>query len=331
MSKFHQTGEVTFVNPGTDYFNKFGGEANPEFIDKTHSRESYDLVHIHFSFDRLSIFELKNLLDYFEDINKPVVWTCHSRESQRERNIGKGELQMMLYDRSKTIITLTHGCKSWIKDTYGNDKNIEVIPLGCMLNPDTLSLYKRNLDLKKKTNFVYLVGEIRQNKEINLSIKGFIESPELSDCVLTVITKPQSISKDKLNNRTENFWNIIRLSSRIKLISLPEISNEVLAEVFCESHVCMLPYLWGTHSGQVELSRDCGCYPVISDVGFYKEQSDQIVEFNYNDNLSIFTNNFIKALIKAKEMPLLVPNPELRKIEFSSILQKHINTYRSIL
>ena len=107
--------------------------------------------------------------------------------------------------------------------------------------------------------------------------------------------------------------------------------DEALAGVFCESHVCMLPYLWGTHSGQVELSRDCGCYPVISNVGFYREQSDQVVEFNYNDDISVFVRNFVTALTKARSMSLLVPNPGLRKYEFKAILQQHLGVYRGVL
>ena len=334
MAKFHKSSEIVFVNPETDYFNKFGGETSVEFINKTHPHNSYDLVHIHFSFDRISIFELENLLNYFDGIKKPVIWTCHGRESQREKNIGKGELQKMLWSRAKAIITPTQSCRDWLVNSYGTDKSINVIPLGYILDPDSLHLYKDILAAKKNTNFVYLVGEIRQNKEIYFSIDGFLKSPELSDCTLTIITRPQFIEDgvtSKLDGKRKSIMTTILSSSRIKLITASEISNEALAGVFCESHVCMLPYLWGTHSGQVELSRDCGCYPVISNVGFYREQSDQVVEFNYNDDISVFVRNFVTALTKARSMSLLVPNPGLRKYEFKAILQQHLMVYKGVL
>ena len=322
-SKFHGSGEILFANPETDYFNKIGGEATPEFISTKHPKDSYDLVHIHFSFDKLSVSELTKLLDYFDYIEKPIIWTCHSRESQREKNVEGGKLQGLLYARSKKIITLTEGCKSWIKNTYGASKDIEVVPLGYMLDPDALPKYKQNLSLKNKTNFVYLLGESRKNKESYFSIKDFLDSPELSGSNLTIILKPRFASDSTLN--------LTRSSSRIRLISMDEIPNKILAKTFCESHVCMLPYLWGTHSGQVELCKDCGCYPVISNVGFYREQSEQVFEFDYDENMSDFTKNFIKALVKATKMPLLTPNPEQRKTEFISILQRHNDLYRSAL
>jgi len=334
MAKFHKSGEIFFVNPETDYFNKFGGDASVEFINKTHPHNSYDLVHIHFSFDKLSVFELENLLNYFDNIKKPVVWTCHSRESQREKDIGNGELQKMLWSRAKAIITPTQSCKDWLVSSYGTDKSIDVIPLGYIVDPNTLYLYRNELNKKEKTNFVYLIGDMRQNKEIYFSIDSFLKSLELSDCILMVIARPRFISKeniDSLDEERKRIMNNILSSPRIKLNIELEISNEALVEIFCKSHVCMLPYLWGTHSGQVELSKDCGCYPVISNVGFYEEQSDQVIEFCYNDNLSVFVDNFVQALKKAKEMPLLAPNSELRKYEFKAILQQHLGVYRGVL
>lgn len=89
MSKFHNSSEINFVNPNTDYFNKIGGEATRGYIEKNHNKSTYDVVHIHFSFDKLTFDELKDLLNYFKSIKKPIIWTCHSRESQREKILKK--------------------------------------------------------------------------------------------------------------------------------------------------------------------------------------------------------------------------------------------------
>ncbi len=327
MSKFDKNNQIKFVNPNTDYFNKIGGTATPKFINKKHPPDTYDLVHIHFSFDKLSIAELKSLLDYFKHVNKPIIWTCHNRESTRRKNIGRGKLQKLLFDRSDALITLTNGCKKWMLKKFGNKKKISVIPLGYMASPKDVSLCKKYLDKKRKGNFVYLVGEPRENKEIIFSIEKFLKCPELFKCSLTVITKPVL----KTNKRIDKFLKLIHSSDRIKVISLPDISNELINKVFGSSHVCVLPYLWGTHSGQVELSLDCGCHPVVSNVGFYKEQSKKIVEFKYNDDLEKFSSNFIRASIKAYKMPFMKPGGLSRKIELEKIIKKHIEVYESIL
>jgi len=330
-SKFQKSGEIVFVNPETDYFNRIGGNPTPEFIQNRHQPDSYDLVHIHFSFDKLTVLELKSLLDYFKMIGKPIVWTCHSRESLREKGLGNGEFQKMLHLYSNVLITPTHGCKNWIINTYGNNKHIEVIPLGYMANPDAVLSSHMALNLKKKSNFIYLVGDMRQNKEINHSVERFLKCPQLSDCTLTIITKPLIENSINRDGRTARFFKAIHSSRRINLISQPEISNDYLTEIFCEQHVCMLPYLWGTHSGQVELAKDCGCYSVISNVGFYKEQDDEVISFDYDNDISIFTDNLIKSLIQAKSLPLLSPQPNNRKLEMNSIMKKHIDLYRKIL
>lgn len=327
MSKFDNNNHIKFVNPNTDYFNKIGGAATPEFIDKNHPPNTYDIVHIHFSFDKLSIVELKLLLDYFKYINKPIIWTCHNRESTRKKNIGGGKLQKLLFDRSDALITLTNGCKKWMLKRFGNKKEISVIPLGYMASPKEINACKKYLDKKRKENFVYLIGEPRENKEIILSIEKFLRCRELFKCSLTVITKPVS----KTDARINKFLKLIYSSDRIKVISLPNISNELINKVFCSSHICILPYLWGTHSGQVELSIDCGCRPVISNVGFYKEQSKRIVEFKYDNNLKKFSNNFIDSAVKAYKMPLMKPGGLSREKELKEIVKKHVKVYKSVL
>lgn len=330
-AKFHNNNGIVFVNPDTDYFNKIGGSATPQFIKKKHQLDSYDIVHIHFSFDKLSTRELSTLLSYFKKIGKPIVWTCHSRESQRERNIGNGELQKLLYSFSSAIISPTHGCKLWLEEKFGKIKSIDVIPLGYMTAPSMVNTCVSSLKMKCKNNFIYFVGEMRQNKEINFSIKAFLNTPQLADSILTVITKPLSEDIITTDNRKRDFWNVIHSSPRIKVIAKSEISNELLTQRFCEQHVCMLPYLWGTHSGQIELARDCGCHAVVSNVGFYKDQDPNVVEFKYDENISIFTERFIKSLIKARGSELLVPPMKVRDGEMKLIIKKHKEIYRNLL
>lgn len=329
MSKFDGRGEIIFVNPDTDYFNNYGGCASVDFISKTHPPNSYDLVHIHFSFDRLNTTELEKILDYFDSIKKPIIWTVHSLKSQREKNIEKGQLQILLFSRARSIITLTNGCKNYILEHFGKDKDVSVIPHGYIVDPNVLQFFNKNLINKKRLNFIYLVGDLRKNKEICKSIEAFLKEPDLSDCSLTVLYKP--IKPERMDDRTLNFLKVIDNPSRVKSICKEEFSNDFLTALFCESYVCFLPYLWGTHSGQVELCRDCGCYPVISNVGFYKEQWNRVIEFKYDDNTSIFADNFVKALIMTKSSPILSTDINFREKEFRDIIKKHESVYNHAL
>ncbi len=81
MSKFHGKEDIIFVNPETDFFSD--GICTENFLEEKFPPSTYDLAHIHFSFDQLPISEFEKLLKYFKRIKKPIVWTCHSKESQR--------------------------------------------------------------------------------------------------------------------------------------------------------------------------------------------------------------------------------------------------------
>lgn len=325
-SKFHKKKGILFVNPNTDYFNKIGGEANPVFLDKKHKVKSYDVVHIHFSFDKLSYIELNNLINYFKKNKKPIVWTCHSRNSQRKKDIEKGKLQKLLFEKADRIITLTNGCKKWLIKNFGDYKDIKVIKLGYMLDPKTFFRYKHNLINKRKDNFVYLIGDFRENKEIKNSISAFLNEPKLSSCKLKLIMHTP-IKKQ----RNKNFIHSISNNKQIEIIAKSVISNDLLNKIFCESHICLLPYLWGTHSGQIELCRDCGCYPIISDVGFYKEQYKKTVIFKKGKTSKSFKKNFLKALINTHKKNILKPYPKDRVSEFEKILAQHISLYKEII
>ncbi|MFH1472922.1 MAG: glycosyltransferase [bacterium] len=335
MAKFHGEGGLEFVNPETDYFNGYGGHANIDYIQKTHPPESYDIVHIHFSFDKLPIHDLESLLNYFKRCRKPIIWTCHSRESQRERHIGGGEYQKLLYTKADQIITLTNGCKDWVKNNLGSEKNISVIPHGYIINPKSVTKYRNDLRKKKEENFIFLAGELRKNKEIIQSIINFLQCDKLIKCKLTVLFKPFAVYSDHdfeiFDERNLKFWNLVNSSERINIISLSEISNDLLYSNFLKSHVCLLPYLWGTHSGQIELSRDSMCQVVVSDVGFYKEQNNNIIEYKLSENPSSTATNFTEAMIEAYKRPLSKSLDIDREEEFSKILEEHIKIYKKYL
>ncbi len=333
MAKFHNRGKIVFANAETDYFNDIGGNASASYIEQHHPSSSYDVVHIHFSFDRLTPTQLGNLLDYFEEAGKPVVWTCHSRTSQRLRNLWGGQHQSMLYKRAARIVTLTNGCKKWLENSFEYKReDIIVIPHGFIVDPSDIAKYQT---LAKKDQFIYLVGEFRQNKEVIQTILNFLQCSELLDATLLLIFKPINLYSNGFNTTIDEnmkfFWELTHDNPRINIISLPELPNDLIYKHFFESRWCLLPYLWGTHSGQLELCRDSGCSPIISDVGFYAEQWSEISTFAYSDNTNVFARNLTTAMMKARYSPSVIINPLLRNEEFETILKMTTEIYQSCL
>ena len=128
-----------------------------------------------------------------------------------------------------------------------------------------------------------------------------------------------------------NFFNFTQ-HPRVINVSLPFISNDLLIEVFLRSHAVILPYKWGTHSGQVELARDCGCHVVVTDVGYYKEQWDKINIWNISDNkYREFSSRYTNCLIDVFGKESLNPAGYSRQKELQEIIQQQVKVYAELI
>ena len=332
MSKFHG-GEIVFVNPNTNYFLK--GRCIPEYIHKRHSPKSYHLVHFHFSFDRLSVKELEEILIYFKKIKKPVLWTCHSKENQRIKNYGNGQYQKLLFKYVDQIISPTYGCKKWIEDNLGKHKRkIAVIPLGYMASPKDVKKFKNKIK-KDKNLFTYLIGDFRENKEVIQAIINFLQCSDLTSAKLQLIFKPINIYSKQygegLDLEKQAFLNFLH-NPRVSALSLPNIKNSLLIKSFLKSHAIILPYRWGTHSGQIELAKDCGCHAVASNVGFYREQWANTCLWEATDgNYREYPTRYTEALLDAYERKSIKPMGNEREKEFNDILNEHLKIYHALV
>lgn len=324
VAKLSYGDKITIINPHSDYFSlpSFG----IKFLQQTHNPNSYDVVHIHFSFDKVNIDNLRSVLIYFKQLGKPIVWTCHSKESQRVLNYCNGAYQKMLFQYSDKIITLTEGCKEWIERNWGkHHKPIDVIAHGLIAFPE--DIMKNTIGMKKKRNrFTILYGEFRENKERIHSITDFLEADFLADCELHLIYKPHTTFQTSNPNEWKMFINVSNNSRCSKFVK-SWITNEELIKEFYSSHCIILPYLWGTHSGQIELAKDCGCYVVAPNVGFYTEQWEKTIL--WGEHCKNLTYN--EALKEAFFSQSLTPIGGERVQELKIIIKQHLNIYHTLL
>lgn len=329
-SKFDRN-TISFVNPDTDLFS--WRQCSPDYLEKNSPPETYDVVHIHFSFDKISVTELEETLRYLKEKNKPIIWTLHSKESQRIRNYGEGKYQKLLFQYADKIICPTQGAKQWCEDTFGkHTREIEVIPLGFMSDPCDIERLEKEVNKDSKL-FTMLVGEFRQNKEFIQSIVNFLQCSDLNDFKLQLIYKPIPLLQNdgSLSNEMKFFYELTK-DPRIINLSLPEISNDELNKAFLRSHAVIIAYKWGTHSGQIEQAKDCGCHAVASDVGFYKEQWEDVCLYHYNENDSLETaRNYTNALIEASKRPSIKPMGMSRLAELDKSIEDHVRIYTELL
>ncbi|MBU1110528.1 glycosyltransferase [Patescibacteria group bacterium] len=325
------TGRIHFINPNSDLFSR--RLCTPEYLNDEFPHNSYDIVHIHFSFDKLTLEGLQDALQYFKKNNKPIVWTLHSKESQRIRNYGDGKYQKLLFKYADKIICPTTGAKMWCESTLGiHTSNIEVIPLGFMSDPRDIKRLQKST-IKDSKLFTMLVGEFRQNKEFLQSVVNFLQCTDLLDYKLQLIFKPIPVIDENSQLRQDIvfFYKLVQ-NPRIEILSRPEITNDELNMAFLRSHAVIIAYKWGTHSGQIEQAKDCGCHAVVSNVGFYKEQWQDVCLYKYNEKDPIETaRNYTNALIEIAQRPSIKPLGMVRLKELNDSVNNHVRIYEGLI
>ncbi|GEM_PF-2912146 len=322
--RFDNQREIIFVNPDCDFFAD-ERNSSQKYLNKHFPLDAYDIVHIHFEYYQIPFKIFKKLIQYFKDNNKPIVWTCHDRNSLLSQK-GNEKYEKLLFDNADIITTLTLGCSKWLNLKFGKHRGaIKVIPHGYMAHPGIIEAEAKTIK-KDKNIFTMYVGDFRKNKEYINSICDFLSCPQLKNVKLQVIFKPINIYKNDIEvaHQLKKFHDLIK-HPRIVKICMSYIPDVVLIRAFLASHAIILPYKWGTHSGQLELARDCGNYVIVSNVGFYKEQWSSIFEWDGKEK------TYQQVLIDVYSRKSLEPAGYQRIGEFNKIINGHIKNYNKLI
>jgi len=340
MKKFDDGNLIRFVNPDSDLFQQSNTEKNSshvnalDYIRKNYPESSFDVIHIHFEYHYVNYDDFLEMLKYFKDKNKPIVWTMHDRRSNDIESINDLIYEKLLFEYADQIITLTNGCKDWILNKFGDHKRtIEVIAHGYIEDPSRILELKEGV-LKNDDLFTILIGNFRANKDIFLPVANFLILDSMKNKKLRILCNPMPMHFDHsdIEENVKNFFFLTVNNPRVELVCRPYIEHDLITRTFLESHAVLLPYKWGTHSGQLELARDCGCHVIVPDVGFYKEQWDKVESFNISDGKKeSYSIRFADVLASVSKKGSLGPDTEFRKREFNQILKMHHCIYLSLL
>ena len=294
-----------------------------------------DVIHLH-HVEFEAIDDLERLLSECHDAGVHVVHTVHDLRAMFGSQEALEERFRLLAKAEVAWVTLTPGAAAEADRVVGSPCRATVIPHGFVVHPDVVPAPRPR---EARTRYL-LFGATRPNREQLATIVNWSLATRPEDSLHLLM---RGISPAHLADR-DDVYRVIDTTRNDSRITVTMRSYPTDAEITTAAHAAdmlLLPYLWGTHSGQLELAFDLGLLPVVSRVGYLHQQHERtrdLVEepvwFNWTDgNPYAFGERFVEAL---QAVPDRVEQrspwdhrafAEFRRSEHEEILAAHVAVY----
>lgn len=295
-----------------------------------------DVVHLH-HVEFEAIDDLERLLSECRDAGVRVVHTVHDLRAMFMSQEALEERFRLLAKADVVWVTLTPGAASEVDRVVGSPCLATVIPHGFVVHPDNAVPAARPGEARTR---YLLFGAMRPNREQLATVVNWSLAAQPEDSLQLVM---RGISPAHLADR-EDVYRLIdttRNDSRIDVTMRGYPTDAEITTAAQAADALLLPYLWGTHSGQLELAFDLGLLPVVSRVGYLDQQHERVRDlveeplwFNWTDgNPYAFGERFVEAL---EAVPDRVAQQsrwdreafaEFRRSEHEEILAAHVAVY----
>lgn len=233
----------------------------------------FDVLHIHF-FEGTPAETLHRALDKCRTCGRRIIVTVHETAPMFPRNRPSYQAGLeTICTAAHRVITLTRGGASALLTLVPFvERRLVVIPHGFVLHPDAPAWGRAGSGGERVEYALY--GAFRPNRDtytlllnwyfgllhhrarLNILSRA-IAPPDLHDPALHLPAIMEFLQRDR---------------ERIRVVMAPHPADEQVVDFLSRCDVLLMPYTWGSHSGQLELAFDLSLLPVISDVGFYAEQ-----------------------------------------------------------
>lgn len=305
----------------------------------------FDVLHIHFiDFDSLDDIEIA--LKKCIKKKKRIVFTAHNIFPMYQRD-GSTYLKKLhtVCSSAHSIVTLTQSCADRLTQSLKNEKlasPISVLPHGLVAHPNHPKWGRAGSqgDIVEYALF----GSFRPNREIYAFVLNWYFSLINYNARLNILS-PALCPCDIYNTELHMKETISLLQTdkqRMRLLVLPFPTDDQIIDFLSNCDVLVMPYLWGSHSGQLELAFDLNLLPFISDVGFYADQwrvvqshIQEPIWFNWSDgNVYSYGLRLVEALLtaqsRAKSNQRLSSEEEWREYrirEHENLLSAYLKMY----
>jgi glycosyltransferase involved in cell wall biosynthesis len=246
-------------------------DASLDWLAEHFPAHAFDAVHIHTT-ELARLDAIESCIAACRKNAKAIVATLHEDSPLFDLDHANFNQRLQLLRQARArFATLTDGCRQSLCDRYGFTKEeIEVIPHGNVLALDSpLWDFARSSNLE----FTFTIhGGFRPNKRLYDAVVHFAYAPTLVGARLSIMTRAFSLHELLGNPDLKQVAQLSRQAHRIELSTRASISDADIARFVSNGDAMILPYIWGTHSGQLELAADTGVLPIVTDVGHYRDQ-----------------------------------------------------------
>ncbi|MFF7145416.1 hypothetical protein ACFZB5_30090 [Streptomyces nodosus] len=263
-----------------------------------------DVLHLH-HIDFEDLATLERLLDACLGYGVNVVFTAHDTRPM----VGNAEdftarLQM-LHSAEVRWVCLTEGSVTQLAEILGERPDAAVIPHGYVAAPETLANVERESSSRACRYLMF--GASRASRDQLSTMANWSLGIADPHGTLHVLLRAFSPADFADGGRAPLLLETARHDPRIRLTMRPYPTDEEVIRAGLASDALLLPYLWGSHSGQLELAFDLNLLPVCSLTGHLPEQYEKhkgLVEepewFDWSQgHPNLFGEKFLAALERA--------------------------------
>lgn len=251
-------------------------DASFDWLNRQDSLDFFDVLHIH-SVEFAETELIERVLEKCARRRRRVVFTLHDISPMfYDADSAYLDKLLKVCTAAQAIVTLTRSAARELLQRLPQleERNhLKVIPHGYVLKPGHARWGKAGSAGGGKVEYA-MYGAFRPNRDVYTSVLNWYYALQGDEARLNILCRAlneHDLEDEKLRlGELLSFVNSDR--ERMRLVMHPFPTDEQVVDFLSDCDVLLMPYKWGTHSGQLELAFDLNLLPVISDVGYYHEQ-----------------------------------------------------------
>lgn len=265
----------------------------------------FDVLHLHHvEFERLDT--LRRALAECARARRRVVFTAHDTEPVfTVRRTYQPKLRT-LAEWSVPFVCLTERSAATVRRWVG--ATTTVVPHGYVVAPSSVLRPFRGTGVMTR---YLLFGSLRANRDLATVLYNWrFGRRQLRSTLSLLLRAPSRANLEAEAPQWELISAMAAAEPRLRVEIAPFPTDHEVAQAVAASEALVLPYRWGSHSGQLELAFDMGLLPVASDVGYLRDQYQmhvglvrEPVWFNWSDGAEYsYGERFLSALDHAIDL-----------------------------